>query len=256
VCKVNTASFHPPKEYIFFKKIESMEDHIKKCALEASRKGYRNFGVADNICIPMSPHDYRKFMKTRDSTACYEGIGSFHGVTGYTFDKNVNMKNILNTNWKVRIYSEQDFKGSVTIADAGIHDLKYQFIIKSIKVPRGFNATLYNKKTNKNLSLFGPTEANINPKSGFTKLIVEYVFQKSVIICESNDGNKGCYSINAGKYAVNPNKYGKIKYVNVPDNVRKVTLYQDTNFLDLLQEFGPGKHEIDYPKIVRSVSVQ
>jgi hypothetical protein len=255
MCKMNTASFYPPKEYRFYNDFGSNEDRIKKCGLEASRKGFRAFGIVDDSCITFSDNKLKQFKKVNDSEECLEGLGSFRGVSGYEFDKMTNTQEMFKKSWKVKIYSDRDFKGTSTIIDEGTHDLTYNFIIKSIKIPSGINVTFYSKKNGQNLFLYGPIETNVTTDLIFNKLTVESEFDKNVSFCNSIDGNKECYIKGPGKHAVDTNKYWKIKYVNVSPVVNSVSLYQDSNYLDKLHVFGPGVHVIDYPRIIRSVGI-
>jgi hypothetical protein len=244
ICKINTASFFPLNEYLIFKNKDG--DEINKCALEANKKGYNNFGLTSNECIIMNNDDFNRFDKLKDSNECNEGYGSFDSISGYEFNKNFEEV--------VKIYNNDN---KIIELTEGKHNIDN---IKLIIVPKKYYITLSDNKSNKKITYYGPL--NINSTDDYTTIIVRKIYENNVVLCDDTNGYGDCMIYGPGKHVLH--EYWKIKYVNMSMVTNKVILYQDSNYINKIAEFvNDGLNSInnrtiktiEYPKIIRSIQI-
>lgn len=79
---------------------------------------------------------------------------------------------------------------------------------------------------------------------------VNNLSNNSVIFCEHDK----CYMLTAGKHSLHPDIFMKVLLVKLGKDVKRVTLYSDINFTDVVQTVENSVYT-EYPLVVRSVII-
>jgi len=260
-CRLKPLNIYPLKKYFFANPLQTNNESINRCALEAGLYNSDKFAITDNnVCLIINDDQYNYIENnSRMSDQCYMGTGSFVSLNLYKFNKLFKNDNTHG----ITIFNMENFKGVFTILYEGIYYKKFGGLnvidsIKSIITPVNFICHIINNDK-RIFSFFGPSNYSNLHFNNIYCILVQKIKGNSVLFCE-DDINKGvCYSFEPGNYRLPSFLFLNIKTIYISPHTRKVNIYKDLNYNALVQSFvypfQSHKLHIRFPRIVRSIEI-
>lgn len=267
VCHRNPGNIYPINDDVFFRGGESFfHDGMKKrCALEASKRGTKFFGLTRNRCVVMNESEYNRLKMMEKSKDCLDGVGDLEHIAGFKFEKEVsNFDEIRKRVDGVYIYENENLSGEELLLTDHYYGSNYRLDrIKSLRIPDGVIVYLIDTRNNLN-TLVGPNSVSnverLREDYNVTvqELVIETINEDSVVFCDSFDPKKNrCFIKGVGKHRLDPYLFLEIKYIKPSKNTKRVTLHDDLNFSSIIHiAEGPEESVVELPRTIRSITIE